>query len=192
MTATIEGRTYEIPDMWMAGATRFGRSYQEAVLLWHEQHQLEAAAEMGATAATHIDVILRTKLSTIEKRGRLYGSDLSKAIRDLFRSLGWGKFFRVTKGCWSLGPSIEWANGFQPVWVCDRTAAQYAAARVSNTWMNVPHCFCPTCKHREAQKFAIARRVSYVLNLAFADGRPFGDRSDSQSDYFDADYTFHP
>jgi hypothetical protein len=44
MTATVEGRSYEIPERWMQGATLGGRrSQQEAVQLWHEQALAEEA-----------------------------------------------------------------------------------------------------------------------------------------------------
>lgn len=40
--AKIDGQTYRIPDIWLVGATRGGRTIDEAVAVWHEQAQLEA------------------------------------------------------------------------------------------------------------------------------------------------------
>jgi hypothetical protein len=34
---TIEGRKYQIPQMWMVGATRTLGTVQAAVQRWHEQ-----------------------------------------------------------------------------------------------------------------------------------------------------------
>lgn len=184
MTATIEGRTYEIPEMWIAGYCRtHGGTAVDAAQAWHAQAQME----------THVDVILRTSLSGIVNNpARLYGAERAAAIRALFRSLGWGKFFRITKGCWTLGTDIEWAKGMAPQWFCDRVMALREQRNTGNAWFEIPVCFCPVCQHREKQRTAIARRVHYVLNQAFAAGQPFGSRSDSQADYFDSDYTFHP
>jgi hypothetical protein len=47
--ATVEGKTYEIPAMWLVGATRtFGAL--GAVRQWHDQAVMEAAfnAQKGA------------------------------------------------------------------------------------------------------------------------------------------------
>ena len=38
---TIDGTTYEIPQLWLVGATR-RQSYADAIAHWHEQAQLEA------------------------------------------------------------------------------------------------------------------------------------------------------
>jgi hypothetical protein len=151
--------------------------------------------EMPTTAAPHVDTILRTSVAGVQYQGELkILADGAKQIRDLFRSLGWSRYFRVTKRCWSLGPSIEWAKGYKPEWYCDRIQAQRAERSTSPRWFEIGICHCPTCKHREAQQRAISRRVAYVLNLAFHKEatRPIGDHSDSTTDYFDADYTFHP
>lgn len=40
ITATVAGQTYQIPAMWLAGATRT-RTYPEAIQVWHEQAQAE-------------------------------------------------------------------------------------------------------------------------------------------------------
>ena len=43
MTATIEGQTYEIPEMWVAGYVRtHGGDARDAALAWHEQAKLDA------------------------------------------------------------------------------------------------------------------------------------------------------
>jgi hypothetical protein len=141
------------------------------------------------TAAPWVDVILSTDCSKVSRQPKQYGSAQSKAIRDLFRSLGWSKFFRVTKGGYSLGVSIEWAKGMRPTWYCAETE-EYRVANHGLHGRGV--CGCETCRHRDRQREAIRRRVHYVLNLAFADGRAFGDRSDTMTDYFDSDYTFYP
>lgn len=45
----VEGVTYEIPEMWLAGASQGGRSYYDAVLHWVEQDRLARlfAAQKG-------------------------------------------------------------------------------------------------------------------------------------------------
>lgn len=35
------GETYRIPEMWLAGWLRSGRSVQAAVAFWHEQEMME-------------------------------------------------------------------------------------------------------------------------------------------------------
>lgn len=45
-TAKIEGQTYEIPEIWLAGITRArsdrpALTIHEAIIFWHEQAQLE-------------------------------------------------------------------------------------------------------------------------------------------------------
>jgi hypothetical protein len=40
LVVTVEGQRYEIPEMWLAGATRT-RTIGEAVQLWHQQAMLE-------------------------------------------------------------------------------------------------------------------------------------------------------
>lgn len=37
LTAQFEGRTYEIPEMWVAGFCREGNTVEEAVAYWHTQ-----------------------------------------------------------------------------------------------------------------------------------------------------------
>ena len=158
-----------------------------------QMSQLVTPIRAGDTSGNHVDIILRTGTRRIQPNTkRMYGAEQSKAIRDLFRQLGWARYFRVTKGCWSLGPSIEWANGFQPKWFCDRVMTLRAERGQSPRWFEIPVCGCATCRHRDAQREAIRRRVHYALNEAFKSGREFGDRSDSMTDYFDSDYTFHP
>lgn len=113
----------------------------------------------------------------------------AKAVRDTFRALGWAKAFRVRKGGYSLGIDIDLTSAAQPAaWVC--AEAKAAHDRDYNAGMNCP---CVTCKTLKAQRVALSRRVHFVLQVLFADaGREFGDRSETQSDYFDADYTFYP
>lgn len=41
----IEGRVYEIPDMWLAGFCRAGRSVRDAIDYWHQQALLEELEE---------------------------------------------------------------------------------------------------------------------------------------------------
>jgi hypothetical protein len=151
------------------------------------------AVPIGRSAAPHVDAILSPLRARVPRTtSRLYGSARSKAIRDVFRAIGWGKFFSVTKGGHSLGTSIDWAKGFSPVWSCEEHERRRQDAGRAHLYVPVPVCLCATCKRRQAQRDAVRRRVHYVLNQAFADGREFGDRSDTMSDYFDADYTFHP
>jgi hypothetical protein len=155
-----------------------------------EMLALVKSCEVSApeTAAPHVDVILSTDCSKVSRQPKQYGSAQSKAIRDLFRSLGWSKFFRVTKGGYSLGVSIEWAKGMTPSWSCEA----WKKHREANAMFGRTYgCGCETCRLRVAQRDAIGRRVHYVLNLAFGGEREYGDRSDSMTDYFDADYTFH-
>lgn len=46
VTATIDGKTYLIPEMWLVGFTHGGRrSVAEAVQHWHEQEQMEQACQ---------------------------------------------------------------------------------------------------------------------------------------------------
>ena len=40
ISATIEGQTYQIPSMWLCGATR-NRTLRQALQVWHEQSQME-------------------------------------------------------------------------------------------------------------------------------------------------------
>ena len=149
----------------------------------------------GESAAPYVDAILRTDLSRIEYRGELHIlAEGAKQIRDLFRGVGWSRYFRVTKGCWSLGPSIEWAKDYRPAWECEHTQEIRRERLRASAYSPPPYCTCDTCTHRRAQRDAISRRVAYLLNKAFhKEGtRPVGDHSDLQTDYSDADYTFHP
>jgi hypothetical protein len=43
--ATIEGRTYHIPEAWLVGAT-MRMTVPEAIQRWHEQAQMEAACRV--------------------------------------------------------------------------------------------------------------------------------------------------
>lgn len=149
--------------------------------------------ERGESAGRMVDDILNTRLDGIvREEKRLYGSDRSKAIRDLFRSLGWGKYFRVTKGCWTLGPSVEWAKGMAPAWECVAQQEAKASRLASNVWHDIAGCGCATCSTRQTQRMAVGRRVHHALNLAFGKpGKVFGSRTDTMTDYFDSDYTFH-
>ena len=47
MTAAVQGQTYDIPDMWIAGFTLGGRSVAEAVECWHEQASEDAWRELA-------------------------------------------------------------------------------------------------------------------------------------------------
>jgi hypothetical protein len=51
VTATVEGQRYEIPEMWLAGATRT-RTYPEALQQWHEQAVAEAEFQARKIAPT--------------------------------------------------------------------------------------------------------------------------------------------
>jgi hypothetical protein len=43
-TGTIDGHTYEIPEMWLAGFCRTnGCTVPDAFAWWHEQEKMEAA-----------------------------------------------------------------------------------------------------------------------------------------------------
>jgi hypothetical protein len=42
MTATVEGRKYQIPEMWLVGASRTFGGYAGAIRQWVEQAQMEA------------------------------------------------------------------------------------------------------------------------------------------------------
>lgn len=151
--------------------------------------------ERGESAAAHVDAILRTDLSRVTYQGELHiMAEGAKQIRDLFRALGWSRYFRIRKGSWSLGPSIDWTDDYRPVWECDHTQQVRAERLRSSAYSPPPYCVCETCTYRRAQREAIGKRVHYVLNKAFhKEGeRPVGDHSDIQTDYFDADYTFHP
>lgn len=116
----------------------------------------------------------------------VYGAARAKVIRDAFRALGWGKIFSVTKGGYSLGTSIGWATGMaDPAqWTCEAMQAMEYYRR--------PYCLCPICDRGRKAQDALRKRVAYTLNLIFRTGRPFGNRSDYSSDYFDSDYTFYP
>jgi hypothetical protein len=154
-----------------------------------------AKASEPATASVLVDAILRTNLAKVSYRGELHIlAKGAKQIRDLFRELGWSRYFRVTKGCWTLGPKIEWAKGYDPAWLCERQMAERERRRTSNVWFEIGCCDCETCKYREAQKRAVGRRINYVLNKAFHQPgtRTVGDHSDAMTDYFDSDYTFYP
>lgn len=39
-TATINGRTYQIPDLWLAGFVRRGGTTLDGIRYWHEQQLL--------------------------------------------------------------------------------------------------------------------------------------------------------
>lgn len=41
--ATVAGKTYEIPAIWMVAQARIGRTAQQAVTYWHEQAEMETA-----------------------------------------------------------------------------------------------------------------------------------------------------
>lgn len=43
LLATIHGRSYQIPDMWLAGASQRLGSIHAAIEQWDRQAQLEAA-----------------------------------------------------------------------------------------------------------------------------------------------------
>lgn len=44
VTVKIDGFTYQIPDMWLCGATRTFGSAQAAIQQWHEQEQMAQEA----------------------------------------------------------------------------------------------------------------------------------------------------
>lgn len=44
VTAVVEGQTYQIPEAWIVGATRTFGSFSSAVQQWHDQAQMEKAA----------------------------------------------------------------------------------------------------------------------------------------------------
>lgn len=101
--------------------------------------------ERGESAAAHVDAILRTYLSRITYQGELHiMAEGAKQIRDLFRALGWSRYFRVTKGSWSLGPSIDWTDDYKPVWECDHTQQVRAERLRSSAYSPPPYCSCET------------------------------------------------
>lgn len=51
MVAKIEGRTYEIPEMWMVGFCRGGKTPVDALRHWHEQEMMEVTFKAQRDAA---------------------------------------------------------------------------------------------------------------------------------------------
>jgi len=44
ITATVDGRTHEIPQAWLMGFTLMNGSYEDAIRHWHEQTILQEGA----------------------------------------------------------------------------------------------------------------------------------------------------
>lgn len=155
-------------------------------------------SNLTETRSLVLSTMLRP-VGEIERHVKTYSSTaVAKMIRDTFRKLGWLKFLSVTKGGYSLGTRIEWKRGLWGsefggsfgVWMCERRRSEVEAYARGDTSDRHGMCFCTECRQMEAARRAVAVRVSYVLRKMF--GESFGDRSDISSDYFDADYTFHP
>ena len=53
LTATVDGETYEIPEIWIAGfcQTHRTRTTEDAVMYWHWQSQLAKADQAQNVAA---------------------------------------------------------------------------------------------------------------------------------------------
>lgn len=150
-------------------------------------------------ARERIASLMLRPLPSIPPVARCYGAERSKAIRDLFRLLGWSKILRVTKGGWTVGAQIEWQKDVWPESCGHRFGCTHmrewtkqAETEHPHAYFQSPICGCDEYQRAQRQVDAIRKRMHYALSLLFADDPRFGDRSDTQSDYFDSDYTFFP
>ena len=50
--ASVDGETYEIPELWLVGGTRAFGTAEAAIRHWHEQVQLAAAHRQGNICPT--------------------------------------------------------------------------------------------------------------------------------------------